>query len=63
MGGVVLKRLRSRYRPGERSRDWAKVKCPGVRSLARAIAQKAFENDDAKVLNRLSETRQHSTKR
>jgi bifunctional non-homologous end joining protein LigD len=29
--GIVLKRLRSRYRPGERSRDWRKVKAPGSR--------------------------------
>ena len=27
MEGVVLKRGRSVYRPGERSKDWAKVKC------------------------------------
>lgn len=27
--GVVLKRLTSRYRPGERSRHWRKVKAPG----------------------------------
>jgi bifunctional non-homologous end joining protein LigD len=27
--GIVLKRLASRYRPGERSRDWRKVKAPG----------------------------------
>jgi bifunctional non-homologous end joining protein LigD len=30
--GVVLKRLGSKYRPGERSRDWLKVKCPGWRA-------------------------------
>jgi bifunctional non-homologous end joining protein LigD len=28
---VVLERLASRYRPGERSRDWRKVKAPGSR--------------------------------
>lgn len=27
--GIVLKRLASRYRPGERSRHWHKVKAPG----------------------------------
>jgi bifunctional non-homologous end joining protein LigD len=27
--GIVLKRLASRYRPGERSRFWRKVKAPG----------------------------------
>ena len=31
MEGLVLKRLSSVYRPGERSRDWAKVKCSGWR--------------------------------
>ena len=29
MEGVVLKRDRSTYRPGARSRAWAKVKCSG----------------------------------
>ena len=29
MEGVVVKRDRSVYRPGARSRAWAKVKCPG----------------------------------
>jgi bifunctional non-homologous end joining protein LigD len=29
MEGVVLKRDRSRYRPGARSSAWAKVKCTG----------------------------------
>ena len=29
MEGVVLKRDRSLYRPGTRSKDWAKVKCQG----------------------------------
>lgn len=28
MEGVVLKRKRSIYRPGQRSADWRKVKCP-----------------------------------
>jgi bifunctional non-homologous end joining protein LigD len=27
--GIVLKRLRSIYRPGERTRHWRKVKAPG----------------------------------
>jgi bifunctional non-homologous end joining protein LigD len=31
--GVVLKRLRSIYRPGERSRHWRKVKSPGWADL------------------------------
>jgi ATP-dependent DNA ligase len=30
--GVVAKRLDSHYRPGERSRDWIKVKCPAWRA-------------------------------
>jgi bifunctional non-homologous end joining protein LigD len=29
--GIVLKRLASRYRPGERSRDWRKAKRPAGR--------------------------------
>lgn len=29
MEGVVLKRLRSTYRPGQRSADWVKCKCSG----------------------------------
>lgn len=28
MEGVVVKRLSSLYRPGQRTREWAKVKCP-----------------------------------
>ena len=31
MEGVVLKRLSSIYRPGQRSSDWRKVKCPAWR--------------------------------
>ncbi|MGI9028961.1 MAG: hypothetical protein ACR2HP_03110 [Ilumatobacteraceae bacterium] len=31
MEGVVLKRLDSRYRPGRRTNDWRKVKCPAWR--------------------------------
>lgn len=31
--GIVLKRLSSRYRPGERSRHWRKVKVPGWASV------------------------------
>src|SRR4051794_23551293 len=31
MEGVVLKRARSTYRPGQRSSDWRKVKCPAWR--------------------------------
>jgi bifunctional non-homologous end joining protein LigD len=31
MEGVVLKRLASPYRPGARSRDWVKLKCPAWR--------------------------------
>jgi bifunctional non-homologous end joining protein LigD len=30
--GLVAKRLESRYRPGERSKDWVKVKCPDWRA-------------------------------
>lgn len=41
MEGVVLKRLGSRYRPGERSRDWAKVKCPSWREhLERRVSHR-----------------------
>ena len=29
--GLVAKRLDSTYRPGERSRDWVKAKCPAWR--------------------------------
>lgn len=29
MEGVVLKRAASLYRPGQRSKDWRKAKCPG----------------------------------
>ena len=32
MEGVVLKRLYSRYRPGRRTTDWRKVKCPAWRA-------------------------------
>jgi ATP-dependent DNA ligase len=32
MEGVVLKRLDSPYRPGRRSVDWRKVKCPPWRA-------------------------------
>ena len=34
MEGVVLKRLASRYRPGVRTSDWRKVKCPGWAAYA-----------------------------
>lgn len=32
MEGVVLKRLTSVYRPGQRSKEWLKVKCAGWRA-------------------------------
>ncbi len=32
MEGVVLKRLESPYRPGRRSSDWRKLKCPAWRA-------------------------------
>jgi len=32
MEGVVLKRLDSPYRPGRRSSDWRKLKCPAWRA-------------------------------
>ena len=39
MEGVVLKRERSVYRPGQRSSDWRKVKCPAWREhLERRMA-------------------------
>jgi bifunctional non-homologous end joining protein LigD len=39
MEGVVLKRLGSIYRPGQRSSDWRKVKCPAWREhLERRMA-------------------------
>lgn len=31
MKGIVLERLTSVYRPGQRTKDWAKVKCPAWR--------------------------------
>ena len=42
MEGVVLKRLRSIYRPGERTSDWRKMKCEGWREhLERRMADHA----------------------
>lgn len=42
MEGVVLKRRQSRYRPGQRSSDWRKVKCAGWRGhLERRMADHA----------------------
>jgi bifunctional non-homologous end joining protein LigD len=35
--GVVLKRLRSIYRPGERTRHWRKVKTPGWSAVHRPL--------------------------
>jgi len=42
MEGVVLKRLRSIYRPGQRSSDWRKVKCSAwAEHLERRMAEHA----------------------
>jgi ATP-dependent DNA ligase len=38
--GLVAKRLDSRYRPGERSREWVKAKCPDWREGRRTSIAK-----------------------